>query len=108
MTFFVVIIMKNQVPDQPEKVFQRGKLAHHFTFFFLGVGHQVIRVRIDPMFGPPSSCVCVCVWMQDGGPRTSCRFRRVVRLSVFWKGRRLKRRRGGGALNSTGPPLLGV
>lgn len=68
MTFFVVIIMKNQVPDQPEKVFQRGKLAHHFTFFFLGVGHQVIRVRIDPMFGPPSSCVCVCVDARRGPP----------------------------------------
>ena len=84
-------------------------MAHHFTFSFVGVGHQVIRVRIDLMSGPPSSHECVCVDARRGPPhflhiQTCC-------ASAFfggdgdWKG---EGRVGRGALNSTGPPLLGV
>ena len=71
-------------------------MAHHFTFSFVGVGHQVIRVRIDLMSGPPSSHECVCVCGCKTGAPALPAYSDVLCVCVFWRGRRLKRRRAGG------------
>lgn len=73
---------------------------------------QLIRVRIDQMSGPPYLLSCVC-WWKTGAPALPAESDGVVCLSACgWvcvlEGTAAQRVKEGGALNSTGPPLLGV